>query len=105
MTLLKTPSGQPAYLNFHYSKGDEDNFDKKLLGNTRIIGQSGAGKTVLMNFCLAQAQKYLHNAPMGMCNVFFDKDQGAKGTILAIGGNTLPSGTANPPGSTHSRWS
>ncbi len=98
LTLLKTPSGQPAYLNFHYSKGDEDNFDKKLLGNTRIIGQSGAGKTVLMNFCLAQAQKYLHNAPMGMCNVFFDKDQGAKGTILAIGGKYLAIRNGEPTG-------
>ncbi|CAB4326409.1 VirB4 family type IV secretion/conjugal transfer ATPase [Brucella sp. 191011898] len=98
LTLLKTPSGQPAYLNFHYSKGDEDNFDKKLLGNTRIIGQSGAGKTVLMNFCLAQAQKYLHNAPIGMCNVFFDKDQGAKGTILAIGGKYLAIRNGEPTG-------
>ncbi|MBD4405934.1 type IV secretion protein C, partial [Xanthomonas citri pv. citri] len=40
LTLLKTPSGQPAYLNFHFSKGDEDNYDQKLLGNTRVIGQS-----------------------------------------------------------------
>ncbi len=96
ITLLKTPSGQPAYLNFHYSKGDEDNFDKKLLGNTRIIGQSGSGKTVLMNFCLTQAQKYAHNARM--CNVFFDKDQGAKATILAIGGKYLAIKNGEPTG-------
>ncbi|WP_033009305.1 hypothetical protein, partial [Xanthomonas vasicola] len=55
LTLLKTPSGQPAYLNFHFSKGDEDNYDQKLLGNTRVIGQSGSGKTVLLNFCMCQA--------------------------------------------------
>lgn len=51
-----------------------------------------------MNFCLAQAQKYLHNAPMGMCNVFFDKDQGAKGTILAIGGKYLAIRNGEPTG-------
>jgi len=98
LTLLKTPSGQPLYLNFHYSKGDEDNFDKKLLGNTRIIGQSGAGKTVLMNFCLSQAQKFSHNAPSGFCNVFFDKDEGAKATILAIGGKYLSIKNGQPTG-------
>ncbi|MCF3642945.1 VirB4 family type IV secretion/conjugal transfer ATPase [Rhizobium sp. TRM95111] len=98
ITLLKTPSGQPAYLNFHYAKGDEDNYDKKLLGNTRIIGQSGSGKTVLMNFCLTQAQKYMHNAPQGMCNVFFDKDEGAKATILAIGGKYLSVKNGQPTG-------
>jgi len=98
ITLLKTPSGQPLYLNFHYSKGDEDNFDKKLLGNTRIIGQSGAGKTVLMNFCLSQAQKFGHNAPTGFCNVFFDKDEGAKATILALGGKYLSVKNGQPTG-------
>ncbi len=98
VTLLKTPSGQPLYLNFHYSKGDEDNYDKKLLGNTRIIGQSGVGKTVLMNFCLSQAQKYKHNAPSGFCNVFLDKDEGAKATILAIGGKYLAVKNGKPTG-------
>lgn len=98
LTLLKTPSGQPLYLNFHYSKGDEDNFDKKLLGNTRIIGQSGAGKTVLMNFALAQAQKYKHNSPSGYCDVFLDKDEGAKATILAVGGKYLAIKNGKPTG-------
>lgn len=98
LTLLKSPSGQPLYLNFHYSKGDEDNFDKKLLGNTRIIGQSGAGKTVLMNFALCQAQKYRHRSASGFCTVFLDKDEGAKGTILAIGGKYLSIKNGRPTG-------
>ncbi|UEQ17572.1 VirB4 family type IV secretion/conjugal transfer ATPase (plasmid) [Xanthomonas phaseoli pv. manihotis] len=98
LTLLKTPSGQPAYLNFHFSKGDEDNYDQKLLGNTRVIGQSGSGKTVLLNFCMCQAQKYKHNAPMGLCFIFFDKDQGAKATILASGGKYLAVRNGQPTG-------
>nr|CAC79179.1 TraE protein [uncultured bacterium] len=98
VTLLKTPSGQPLYLNFHYSKGDEDNYDKKLLGNTRIIGQSGAGKTVFMNFAVCQSQKYKHNSPSGFCNVYMDKDEGAKATILVIGGKYLSIKNGKPTG-------
>nr|WP_228857482.1 VirB4 family type IV secretion/conjugal transfer ATPase [Pseudomonas syringae]QOQ33522.1 ATPase required for both assembly of type IV secretion complex and secretion of T-DNA complex, VirB4 [Pseudomonas syringae pv. actinidiae] len=98
LTLLKSPSGQPLYLNFHYSKGDEDNFDKKMLGNTRIIGQSGGGKTVLMNFCLAQSQKYRHRSASGFCTVFLDKDEGAKGTILLLGGKYLSIKNGKPTG-------
>lgn len=89
VTLFKTESGQPLYFNFHYSKGDEDSFDKKVLGNTRVIGQSGSGKTVLLNMLLAQSQKYKTNAPNGYCDVFFDKDRGAELCIRAIGGKYL----------------
>jgi len=86
VTLFKTPSGQPLYFNFHFSRGDEDSYDKKLLGNTRIIGASGTGKTVLMNMLLCQAQKYQYKAPGGFTTVFFDKDRGAELLIRAIGG-------------------
>jgi type IV secretion/conjugal transfer VirB4 family ATPase len=96
--ICKTPSGQPLYLNFHYSKGDEDSFDKKVLGNTRIIGQSGAGKTVLMNALLLQSQKFKTNAPLGFTSVFFDKDEGAKLCIKAIGGKYLSIKNGLPTG-------
>lgn len=98
VTLLKSPSLQPFYFNFHYSRDDEDATDKKVLGNTRIIGQSGAGKTVLMNFLLSQAQKYRTNSPTGFTAVFFDKDRGAEFAIRAMGGryhaikNGVPTG-------------
>lgn len=96
ITMLKTPSGQPAFLNFHASDGAEDAFDKKVLGNTAIIGKSGTGKTVLMNFCLSMAQKFRHGDRF--TNVFFDKDQGAKATILAIGGKYLAIKNGEPTG-------
>lgn len=86
VTMFKTPSGQPLYFNFHYSKDDDDSFDKKLLGNTRMIGQSGAGKTVMLNALLMQSQKFKANAPNGFTTVFFDKDEGAKLCIKALGG-------------------
>ena len=98
LTLLKTPSMQPMYFNFHASKDDEDSFDKKVLGNTRIIGQSGSGKTVLMNFLLSQAQKYQHNAPQGFATVFFDKDRGAELAIRAFGGRYLALKNGEPTG-------
>ncbi|WP_281661164.1 VirB4 family type IV secretion/conjugal transfer ATPase [Microvirgula aerodenitrificans] len=98
VTMFKTPSGQPLYFNFHYSKGDEDSFDKKLLGNTRIIGQSGSGKTVLMNALLVWMQKYMTAAPMGFTSVFFDKDEGAKLCIKGIGGKYLSVKNGKPTG-------
>ena len=98
ISILKTPSGQPLYFNWHYAKGDEDQYDKKLLGNTRIIGASGTGKTVFLNFNLCMSQKYRRNAPLGYTTVFFDKDEGAKATILAIGGRYLSIKNGRPTG-------
>ncbi|HET9239206.1 MAG TPA: VirB4 family type IV secretion/conjugal transfer ATPase [Oligoflexus sp.] len=98
VTLFKTPSGQPLYFNFHYSKGDEDNFDKKLLGNTRVIGQSGAGKTALMTTLMVQSQKYKTSAPLGFTTIYFDKDEGAKICIKAMGGKYLSVKNGKPTG-------
>lgn len=70
VTVFNTTSGTPYYFNFH----DRD------IGHTLIIGPTGAGKTVLMNFLCAQAQKF--NCRM----FFFDKDHGAEIFIRALGG-------------------
>jgi len=92
VTVLKTVSGTPLYFNFHASKEDEDATEKRLLGNTVIIGQSGAGKTVLLGFLMAQAQKFKPTV------VAFDKDRGMEIAIRAMGGRYLPLKTGEPSG-------
>ncbi len=70
VTVLDTTSGTPYYFNFHLRD----------VGHTTIIGPTGAGKTVLMNFLCAQAQKF-------NCRLFFfDKDRGAEIFLRAMGG-------------------
>ena len=70
VTILNTTSKTPFYFNFHVRD----------IGHTVIIGPTGAGKTVLMNFLCCQVMK---------CNpkmFFFDKDRGAEIFLRAIGG-------------------
>jgi type IV secretion system protein VirB4 len=74
VTVFNTTSGTPFFFNFHVRD----------VGHTTIIGPTGAGKTVLMNFLCAQAQQY-------KCRMFFfDKDRGAEIFIRAIGGIYTP---------------
>ncbi|MEJ0009548.1 MAG: VirB4 family type IV secretion/conjugal transfer ATPase [Alphaproteobacteria bacterium] len=70
VTLFDTTSGTPYFFNFHLRD----------VGHTTIIGPTGAGKTVLMNFLCAQARKF-------NCRMFlFDKDRGAEIFVRALGG-------------------
>lgn len=98
VTLFQTPSLQPFYFNFHASKEDEESFDKKVLANTRVIGASGTGKTVLLGWLLVQLQKYRRNSPTGFATVFFDKDRGAELLIRAMGGKYLAIRNGQPSG-------
>ncbi len=82
VTLLKTSARSPYYFNFH--KGD--------LGHTLIVGPSGGGKTVLMNFLLAQAEK------TGARQIFIDKDRGAEIFVRACGGTYLALANGAPTG-------
>ncbi len=70
VTVLNTTSKTPFYFNFHVRD----------IGHTMIVGPTGAGKTVLMNFLCCQAMKY--NPKM----FFFDKDRGAEIFLRAIDG-------------------
>jgi type IV secretion system protein VirB4 len=70
VTVFDTASGTPYFFNFHLRD----------VGHTTIIGPTGAGKTVLMNFLVCQAQKF-------NCRTFmFDKDRGCDIFIRALGG-------------------
>ncbi len=70
VTVFDTASGTPYYFNFHLRD----------VGHTTIIGPTGAGKTVLMNFLCAQSAKFNRRLFM------FDKDRGAEIFVRAMGG-------------------
>src|SRR3546814_12337818 len=73
VALLKTSARSPYYFNFHSAD----------LGHSMVIGPSGGGKTVLVNFLMAQLEKF--NAR----HIFIDKDQGAEIFVRARGGTYL----------------
>ncbi|ANY14723.1 VirB4 family type IV secretion/conjugal transfer ATPase [Bordetella pseudohinzii] len=95
LTVFATPSGQPFYFNFHYSNSQENAQRRMVLGNTRVIGQSGSGKTVLMNMLLCQLQKFSDER---LTVVFFDKDRGAEIVLKALGGTYLRLRDGRPTG-------
>lgn len=73
VTVLNTVSGTPYFFSFHVRD----------VGHSMIIGPTGAGKTVLLNFLCAQAQKF-------NCRLFFfDKDRGAEIFVRAIRGRYM----------------
>ncbi len=82
VTVLNTVSGTPFFFNFHVRD----------VGHTMIIGPTGSGKTVLLNFLCAQAQKF--NGRL----FFFDKDRGAEIFIRAIRGRYMVPDVAKKSG-------
>ena len=73
ITRLETTSGTPYWFNFHEPGRD--------VGNFTVIGPTGTGKTVLLTFLHAQAQR------LNPKSVYFDKDHGAEIYLRAIGGS------------------
>ena len=71
ITILETTSGTPYAFSFH----DRD------IGNFTLCGPTGAGKTVLLNTLIAQAQRVEPRT------FFFDKDRGAEIFLRAAGGD------------------
>lgn len=70
VTVFDTTSGTPYFFNYHLRD----------VGHTTIIGPTGAGKTVLMNFLTAQSQKY------HLRTFLFDKDRGSEIFVRALRG-------------------
>lgn len=81
LTVLDSLSRQPYYFNLHRSPPDEDSEDRKLPGNTVILGATGVGKTTLVLFLVCQLQRYKPHL------VVFDKDRGTEIAIRALGGS------------------
>src|SRR3546814_14227827 len=86
VALLKTSAGSPYYFNFHSAD----------LGHSMVIGPSAGGKTVLVNFLMAQLEKF------DARDIFIDMDHGADIFVRASGGpfpaqrNRDPAGCAPP---------
>jgi type IV secretion system protein VirB4 len=94
LALLKSPSGQPFYLNLHASPEDESSEDKKLAGNTLVIGSTGVGKTTLVTFLLALTRKWTPAPRL----VLFDLDRSSEIAIRALGGRYLALEAGKPTG-------
>ncbi|MDR0761772.1 MAG: VirB4 family type IV secretion/conjugal transfer ATPase [Campylobacteraceae bacterium] len=105
ITTLKGTNGTPYFINFHEAKLGRNDFNEKHLGNTLIVGASGAGKTVLQLFLANQMVKYADensfdekSGTKDFTLVFFDKDRGAHANVLSSGGqyfaikNGVPTG-------------
>lgn len=82
VSMLRTASDDIFYFNFHKSDINSNNTGDRLPGNTMITGQTGAGKTVLLSFLLAQSQRY-ETPPT---TIIFDKDLGSYLFVKAMGG-------------------
>lgn len=108
VTMLKTPNGSPYYMNFHQSSGvNKMDFGELYLANSLILGQSGGGKTVFMNFTFNQMLKYadkstfpdsIPNENKKFTAVYLDKDKGALGNILCAGGRYINIENGTPTG-------
>jgi type IV secretion system protein VirB4 len=92
VTVLRTVSGTPLFFSFHESREEEDSEGKRLLGNTAVLGKSGEGKTALIVFLLAQAEKF------GPTVVVFDVGRGMEIAVRAMGGRYFPLRKGEPTG-------
>ncbi|MFN3228895.1 MAG: VirB4 family type IV secretion/conjugal transfer ATPase [Asticcacaulis sp.] len=82
VTVLETTAATPYFFNFHAAD----------LGNFTLIGPTGSGKTVVLNFLAAQAQKIRPRT------ILFDKDRGSELFIRAIGGTYTALRPGEPSG-------
>ena len=91
---LSTANRQRFHFNFHSTDGAMNATGELVLGNTLVIGKSGTGKTALVNYLLAGARCL---APMPQL-IVFDKDQGSRLFVHAIGGRYVAFKSGEPTG-------
>lgn len=82
VSMIRTINDEIFYFSFHDSEKNNDEEGKLAPGNTVISGQTGAGKTVLLSFLLAQAQRF--NPPPQ--TIIFDMDLGSSVFVKAMNG-------------------
>lgn len=94
LALMRTPSGQPFYLNLHVSPEGEESADKKLPGNTLIVGSTGVGKTTVEMFLLSLTRKWSPAPRL----VLFDLDRSCEIAMRALGGRYFTLQAGKPTG-------
>lgn len=105
IAILKTPSRQAYYLNLHNSTLFKDEVGEKNLANTKVIGSSGSGKTMMLSFLAVMLQKFNNEKTFSdsakikktTC-VFLDKDRGAELCLRMLGGEYYTVKSGEPTG-------
>lgn len=83
ITMFRTVNDEIFYFSFHDGDKEADETGKLSPGNTVISGQTGAGKTVLLSFLLAQAQRFAKPPK----TIIFDMDLGSSVFVHAMHGH------------------
>ncbi|WP_275234100.1 VirB3 family type IV secretion system protein [Pantoea ananatis] len=93
VAIVRTPSGDAYYLNLHNTLYGQNDFNEKTPFSTSVIGTNGSGKTVYANWLAAMQQQYRRLQSFApdatvkrLTTVYFDKDEGARINITALGG-------------------
>lgn len=90
LTIFRTSGGTPYSFHFHPPEAQAPD-----LGNVFVSGPAGSGKTTLILFLLAMAERV---GPRGAKRFFFDKDYGGEILVRAAGGEYLALPSGSPTG-------
>ena len=82
MAMFRTVTDEIFFFNLHDTDKLTNDEDKLVAGNTIICGRTGAGKTVLMSFILAQSQRYRPRPKL----IILERDEGSSVFVRAMGG-------------------
>jgi type IV secretion system protein VirB4 len=99
IVMLRTPSGQPYYLNLHDTIYGKDRTGEKDAGHVFICGRAGTGKSVLLNFMNTMLEKVADKRTL-----FFDNKRGSELYVRANGGIYRQLKRAQPTGFNPFQW-
>ena len=80
VTVFKSQGDTPVFFNWHVSRLREKSFGKRPPAHSLILGETGVGKTTLLNALIAQSTKF---NPLIFC---FDKDRGMMPLVSSLAG-------------------